>query len=217
MRKDYPDIWWVDGLSGTFNSDKVVYKIRLSFKCRVDDIPDMHNEVLERAADLIQLARCKTTAFEQLYVVQSFISSVKYDLNNEDPYIRTVYGCLVNNRCVCTGMADCMKYFCDELNIHSNVVFGFALYPGENKENECHAWNQIFVGEKWYWMDPTWNDQPFFKYFLLDDKHFLEDHLPNEKPATERCSSMESNLYMMLHRYVTGRYPLSKVFDNIMN
>ena len=104
------------------------------------------------------------------------INHTKYDKERSDNKItkyrsNTAYGALIEGYAICGGYADSMKLFLDRFNI-----------PNYKISSENHIWNAVYLNDKWYHLDLTWDD-PITKtgddvldynYFLIDTKELLE-------------------------------------------
>jgi hypothetical protein len=56
---------------------------------------------------------------------------------------------------VCIEFASLFNSLARVAKIPSSIVYGYAL--GEYDKFESHAWNMIYVDNKWIYVDPTWN------------------------------------------------------------
>lgn len=78
--------------------------------------------------------------------------------------IRTVLGGLVYKYAVCEGYSRAFKLLMDAINIQTVQVIGYVL----NSEGiEPHSWNYVQLNNKWYLVDPTFNDSNNNKYLLI--------------------------------------------------
>lgn len=88
------------------------------------------------------------------------INRVSYDNTAASSSIMSLshsaYGALVNKRAVCDGYALAYEYLCKEAGIESCVVYGKV---GIDQYWEEHAWNEVKLGNEWYEVDVTWDDQ----------------------------------------------------------
>lgn len=62
-----------------------------------------------------------------------------------------IEGAIFEKKCVCEGYALAYKYYMNRLNIPCKVVSGVS-------KGQPHAWNQIKINGKWYFVDATWDD-----------------------------------------------------------
>ncbi|MEK6479205.1 transglutaminase domain-containing protein [Catalinimonas sp. 4WD22] len=100
---------------------------------------------------------------------------------------------LKRKKAVCQGYADLFTALCDEVGISSRMVPGYSKGFGNSNRTDFstadHAWNAVYLDNKWYLLDATWgagglNDKMQYvayfneQYFLSDPKVFIKDHMP---------------------------------------
>ena len=110
------------------------------------------------------------------YDVASF-NLIHQGKGNETPdWIHVEIGPLLHGRAVCDGYAWTFNYLALTAGLQSRFVEGPVYY----KDGTCpgaHAWNQVFVDGKWYFIDCTWDDYDFaddteyvdYEYFLSEE------------------------------------------------
>lgn len=119
------------------------------------------------------------TTYEKIYYIHKYVcDSFDYDpayendngtlFHNETPTLQTS----VNSRkFICGNYAVMMKDLLNRAGVDCLVILGFS------KKGVSHAWNLVKVGEKWYWLDTTWDDYNDTNLFLLNGSDtFLESH-----------------------------------------
>jgi hypothetical protein len=94
---------------------------------------------------------------------------------------------------VCAGYASLLKTLCGLANIKCEIVSGYGrtgFNVGQGKVN--HAWNAVFLNDRWLLCDPTWasgyvdEDELRFTrsfnryYFLADPGLFSANHFPSD-------------------------------------
>ncbi len=86
----------------------------------------------------------------------------------------TAYGCLIEGEAVCEGYANSVQLLCEVLQIPCIKVTGSA-YGGN------HIWNAVYLDNKWWMLDVTFNDpllegtdRDRWTYFLLNMDTFKE-------------------------------------------
>lgn len=92
--------------------------------------------------------------------------SINGDLNNA-PYVAS--DVLGTKRAVCLGYANLYAALCRSVNIPCNVVMGYALGVGTgdsawsseniNTTESNHAWNEVYVDNRWVIVDTTWDSK----------------------------------------------------------
>lgn len=110
---------------------------------------------------------------EKIKVIHDYIiNHTKYDKDRADKKIikyksDTAFGALEEGYAICSGYADSMMIFLDKLGIKNYKV-----------ASEDHVWNYVYVDNRWYHLDLTWDD-PIndedkdildHSYFLITDK-----------------------------------------------
>ena len=106
------------------------------------------------------------------------------DVNNPiyaDSPSHTAYGITHNKMALCGGYSDIMALYLDKLDI-KNIRIAASL----------HVWNLVYIDNKWYHLDVTWDDPVtntgdqllIHEYFLINKDQLLEldnvEHLFNE-------------------------------------
>ena len=106
---------------------------------------------------------------EKIKVLHDYIiNHTKYDTARSDNNIikyqsDTAYGALIEGYALCGGYTDSMMLFLEKLNIKSYKI-----------SSTNHVWNYVYLDNKWYHLDLTWDD-PINKdgKDLLDDTFYL--------------------------------------------
>ena len=87
---------------------------------------------------------------------------------------------LRRKRGVCEGYAQLTRFVLQDLQINCKVIKGYAKNDyreiGVIKEKTNHAWNAVFINNKWHLLDATWstgNDKDEPGKFDFDDFYFL--------------------------------------------
>lgn len=109
----------------------------------------------------------------------------------------TVYGCLVNGMALCEGYAKTFTYLARKLGIETMCV------TGKSSRDVLHVWNISKIGEKYYNIDVTWDDDDSYGgciahcCFAMPDLMF-EDHIPDETAFTPPpCYDDEQTYYRL--------------------
>lgn len=124
--------------------------IHITHSYQTDDINTLNVKVEEIIKEL-NLNELNTK--DKIKVIHDYIiNNTKYDVGRSDNKITTyhsdtAYGALIEHYAICGGYADSMKLFLDYLNI-----------PNYKISSENHIWNLVYVNNKWYHLDLTWDD-----------------------------------------------------------
>jgi transglutaminase/protease-like cytokinesis protein 3 len=106
---------------------------------------------------------------------------------------------LKRKKAVCSGYAGLFKMLCDLAKIKCVVISGYSKgydysVTGKRPEKTNHAWNAVFIDNKWRLIDVTWGagfvrmqgDKLIFVksldlgYLFCDSKEFIKRHLPED-------------------------------------
>lgn len=133
-----------------------------------------------------------TYSYEKILQVHDWIvDNVSYDSEMKKANNGNAYGALVEKQSICEGYAEAFKCMMDELQVPCITVCGISKDSTTGKE-EKHAWNYVYIGEKWYAIDTTWDDPVIntvggnagkltsrlkYKYFLKGANTMQENHI----------------------------------------
>lgn len=100
----------------------------------------------------------------------------------------TAYGLITNHKAICGGYSDIMSIYLYLLNI-----------PNYRISTNDHVWNLVFINNKWYHLDLTWDDpvtsdgteRLLYDYFLIDNNKLFE--LDNEQHNFNKNIYLEAN------------------------
>ncbi len=83
----------------------------------------------------------------------------------------TSYGALVKGSAVCEGYAHAMCLLLNKVGIPCYYVNGYS-------EEAPHMWNTVKVGDNWYHLDATWDDDEnaYYNFFNVNDEQIKTDH-----------------------------------------
>lgn len=181
----------------TYYADGFTSEIQV--KAALDKIEETKNTVLLRLTG--------NTYRDILKIHDYLVESIDYDKNYSSIGCYSIYGALVDKKCVCEGYAKALKYLLNEANIPSVIVQGSA--KNMSGKTEDHAWNIVCLDNKWYYIDVTWDDpiiigegqvakSVHYKYFLKGSKKFDKDHTLS---------------YQFSDKGRTYRYPVAQEYD----
>jgi len=189
-----PELWWLGtyqikiGYSATkYIITFITIPTKTNFsRYTPDDIVELNNEI-EVAKNTImnEISRLNlTTKYAILRFIHDYlIVKNEYTLNESRLHIRTIYGALVENKCVCEGYAEALQYIAHQYGI--NCIVG---------RSSTHEWNFVEMDGKWYVLDATYDDPsvnnkspPSNTYKNLRTTYFLigTDHICYNKKYSD--------------------------------
>ena len=136
-------------------------------------------------------SKMKKSSYDNVKMIHDFlIDHIKYDDSLKRNNRHSIYGALIEKKCVCEGYTRAFKYLADSIGIESIFMQGTATNTEGQTEN--HAWNAVNLYGTWFLIDATWDDPIIvgegyvssnihYKYFLKGTDSFYKDHNPDTK------------------------------------
>ncbi len=133
-------------------------------------------ELASRIAELAQtLGLDAMEPYERYTAIYDYITgNVTYDYaglgtledsisGNEDYYIVTAYGALMEGKAICQGYASLFYAMC-----------WYADLPVRTLTSSSHAWNMAYLKNIWYQVDATWDSETVsgWNWYLLGTENF---------------------------------------------
>lgn len=154
------------------------FKSDIQVKAAMKKIESIRDDVMSRLTG--------NTYRDILKIHDYLVESIDYDSNTTSIGSYSIYGALIDKKCVCEGYAKALKYLLNSANIPCEIAQGTAI--NSSGKTESHAWNIVKIDKKWYYIDATWNDPIIigdgtvaksiqYKYFLKGSKTFDKDHI----------------------------------------
>ncbi|MDR2569681.1 MAG: hypothetical protein LBD23_05210 [Oscillospiraceae bacterium] len=188
---DHPQfIYFNNSQIGTVNSF-FGQSIKLSGCINKSKALKMLNECYAAAYPIIETARQKKDAYQQLITIYEYLQSrIIYDKDElhavsknraGNQLSHNMYGALVVQKAVCDGFSAAFQYVASHLGYRSTVINGKSDHCSFGNVN--HAWNMIEIAGNYYHLDLTWDSCHFaehneysYSWFLHDDEGILADH-----------------------------------------
>ncbi|OUM65667.1 hypothetical protein PIROE2DRAFT_7249 [Piromyces sp. E2] len=155
-----PKLWWIGTyqfvvLSTQYLDQYVVNFLTIpedsSFYCyNSTDIYYLNQEIEDKKTEIMNnISNLNiTTPYAIIrYLHDYFITNIIYTLDDNKKHIRTLYGALVENECVCEGYAEAFQYLAHQYGINCIVA-----------RSSTHEWNFVELNNKWYILDITYDD-----------------------------------------------------------
>jgi hypothetical protein len=152
----------------------------------------------EAYAELEATFGTKDNTATKVKKIHDFIASrVVYDI--EAPNSFNIIGVFQNGEAKCDGYASAFNYLAEKAGIESVFTAGFPAYK---KDDIGHAWNKVKIGNSWYVIDITNNDQEdvlgyiLYDYFMISDYEYSREYVAvDDKYVTEPDAINSSNSY----------------------
>jgi hypothetical protein len=180
---DHPEIFWMNSyqvivkpFSDKVNTNK---KIKLFYHYSEAEAKQVKERIEPEINKLVEEASKLNTDFEKiLYVHDTIITNTEYiDSDNRKSY-QTLVSIFDEHKSVCAGYTYGFKLVMDRLGIKTVSVRDI----GNKDSDENHIWNMVYLYEKWYNIDLTWDDTRYkdseiiYNNFLKDNETFYKTH-----------------------------------------
>jgi len=159
-----PDLWWIGSYHLNLSKRGTTYTVTFDVlpsnskfnNYTADDVVKINSEI-ESMKNMVmsQISRLglKSNYAILRYIHDFLVTKIVYTLDESRDHIRTLYGALVENKCVCEGYAEAFQYIAKQYGI--NVIIA---------RSSTHEWNFVEMNGKWYVVDVTWDDPSGDKY-----------------------------------------------------
>ena len=177
---DSPDLFfWAGGVRFGYNSAGYITKVMPEYNEFGADIAGniskLDNVLAAPLADMMNLA---SDADKVKYAHDYLVSHVEYDYNA--PHAQTVYGALIDGKCVCAGYARAFQYMMQKAGIRCGYISGTSM---NELGSGAHAWNIVELENEFYVMDVTWDDpiggeagKVYYDYYNVTDEGVAGSH-----------------------------------------
>lgn len=205
---DNPQIFWMDNYFGYYTEDNRTYvecySVLSGNQCEL--CINKLNKGIEEMLSCITAEDGKYERERKLHDKLLEKCSYNKDVTSlEDgwQYFST-YGAIVDGQAVCEGYSKAMMLLLNLAGVETTTVRGEG-------ESERHMWNLVSIGENWYHLDATWDDDDegySYDFFNLSDDRIRADHVIDpvlsEETYTDnfsynfflpQCSSNEMSYY----------------------
>lgn len=216
---DHPEYYWLNGGGSTQYSDTSgntidTFKIELTayaFGDNKKSTTKKMQKIQEKVDSIIADANTYTNVYDKItYVHDYLIQNIEYDHDRlketekatyspKNDYIYTVYGALVEGKCVCAGYAKAFQLIMTNMGIPCGYITGKAGEPLDG-----HSWNIVELDGEYYYVDVTWDDMDMkeypketsHKYFFITTKQLTTTHTIDKSVFNiPKCTSKKYNYY----------------------
>ena len=113
--------------------------------------------------------------YDKVKTIHDYVSDLISYTNTGELYENAAYGAFKYGKALCNAYALCFYKLCVEAGVPCKYIGGYA---GTGRDAGGHAWNIVALGDKWYFVDPTWDDTDdvlSYEYFLKGTEDFDEN------------------------------------------
>ncbi len=180
-RRDHGEHFWLDSVYTLTSSSKSVTHFSPDYLYSGEELEYKKAEFENAVTEILAGVTAEMSEFEkELYLHDELAKKAVYVLGADNAH--NAYGAIVEGKTVCEGYAEGLQYLLQRAGIQSFLAIGASLNPTSG-ESEPHAWNYVRLGERYYHVDLTWNDQSsylYHAYFNQPDATIKVDHVLSE-------------------------------------
>ena len=198
---DEPTLFWVDM---TYNAFSIGNISVIAVREKYDDIIQIQKEIDDVANSVIaSLIKDDMTEYDKVLAIHDWMcENIEYGAcaNDSD---QDMYGALVLKRALCAGYAESFSYLLNKIGIKSEVISGESI--NGDGENVAHAWNLVYIDNKPYYFDVTWDDDSsgvIYDWFGVTSEEFKMSHFPSDGYEWVEATSLEANYYYKNSMYI---------------
>ena len=150
-------------------------KVKIKVDCVYKMTAEMESELNVKVKEIVEsiTTESMSQSEKELAIHDWIVNNTRYDKSYT---IYDPYNTLINNTGVCEGYSLLAQKMFTIAGIKSIIVEGTS-------QGESHAWNMVYIDNKWRHVDVTWDDPVSSKdvlsheYYNLTDKQISSDHL----------------------------------------
>ena len=192
---DYPECFWLTGgYEGSLSGD-YYFEVYLKTRWTGGTLMMMRQAMEQQAEHLLEGIGDGDVWETALQIHDRLVDYIRYEASDKD---QTLYGALVERRCVCTGYARAFQYLLNRAGIAAFTVEGDAVNSTVS-EPERHAWTVFWLDEETcVYTDLTWDDhgdEPWHYYFAVSAEQIGADHFPETPIPLPACSHRGFDYY----------------------
>lgn len=210
--KEHPELFWLgDGYSYETITDDSTKTV--TFECAhtsMQDISEKRSRFDSIVKKILDEANMQSTLYDKvIYIHDYIIDHTQYDQEtyqkmnsskepNEIYEATTAFGCLVNNKAICSGYSAAFQLLMQKLDVTSGRV------SGRKTGGEDHEWNYIVLDDEYYYVDVTWDDpinidlqdNKTYEFFCITTDELKETHEIDKDQFVPECSANKYDYYI---------------------
>ena len=171
--------------------------------------PEQFSKVQARFEEIHSLIKPEMSEVEKVETIYRHLlqQDFQYDYSNHQTgsngYLinNTMYGPLVENKGVCSGIASALEHALRNEGLDAVSCGGWA--NTQPTAGDSHQWNQVKVDGQWYNLDLTNDfDKKSWRFFMKsdNDRDWVECHYADKEDKYERIHDCTSTKYDEVYR-----------------
>lgn len=194
-----PTLFWMSGSLSGVTSDSV----SMNFLYTPTEAKDMQAKIDAAVNKIIAKIPADASQAKKVQIIHDTLAAnTVYSKDNK--YSSNMYGPLVGGVAQCQGYAQAVAYVCTKAGIENCLVAGTV-------PTGTHEWVKVYVGNKWYNVDLTFDDpknrtEPNYfahRYLLIPDSQI--PHTVNDTYTPPVANSLDHNYFVTNGLYATKK------------
>ena len=171
--------------------------LQLQYDYEKDECDAKTDELNRKAEEIIRIVDVSDEYTAELAIHDYIVVNCSYEEDAENA--SNAYGCLVGGEAVCSGYSRAAMLLLKKAGVKSMLIGGTGITAKD--ESISHMWNIVWIDEKPYHLDVTWDDPDFSEniishmFFNLTTADISVDH--KEFSVNIDCNSTESGYFVM--------------------
>lgn len=176
---DHPELYWIQSYRVTLIGEKRYF--HLTYAYSEEKIKSLNEQMETIYTPLINHAKTLETDYDKVKYIHNELIDIGeyrfYDDSVRQDY-QSIVSIFTSGETVCSGFTYAFKFLMDNLGIKSISIPDDTI----NIDETSHIWNAVYLDNKWYYLDITWDNQMEnegknkYRFFLLDKKDFYSTH-----------------------------------------
>ena len=167
---DHPELFWLNTTKySEYDYKGNVIKVQLYFyEDELGDIEEARSEFAAATERLLAPVYEAPKDYDKEVLIHNILAEkLTY---GSSPLDQSAYSAIVDNMTVCAGYAKAFQYLMQQMQIPTYLAVGWG---GGLVSGDMHAWNITKLGDDYYNVDVTWDDQDPLNYNYFNKSDYL--------------------------------------------
>ena len=142
-------------------------------------------KVNKKASKAIQVKQIHDIVLKSATYDQAFETQTDYLAFEEKHFSQSIYSALIKKKTVCTGYSKLFEMLCAKCNIEVIYI-----------ESAEHMWNGVCVGDQWYYVDCTFDDNLMEGYNLKSCYNYLLKSINTFSEMVNNSTDMDESIHI---------------------
>lgn len=209
-----PELIQINGEYKYSYSSDLVTSVTLTYIMSEEEYLKSWLEIEEVISEVCNNVGSKSAFEKEFYIYNWIIDKCSYSKNTK--HSGSVYGALVEGKARCEGYSKGLMMLMWSLGIECYCVTGEAL--------ERHAWNVVNIDNKYYFLDPTWDDlgelETSYGFFnvsleeMISANHFIDEYF---EELANKCINIDLSISYLNDTYISSNKDALIEINNIFD